>query len=225
MAQNGPAGGDPDALYKERADLQKARDAVAIWTSRVKNNPKDFESTWKLARGLYWLGGHGPEDQRRKDLETGVEYGRIASTLQPNRPDGYFWMAANMGALAESYGLGAGLKYRGQIKDALETALRLDPAYLDGSADRALGRWYERVPGLFGGSKKKSEEHLRKALTYGPNSTVTHFFLAETLLDMDRKEEARAELQKVLDAPINPAWAPEDHEWKQKAQALLATIR
>jgi hypothetical protein len=224
MAQNGTAG-DPDALYSQRTDLQKARDAVGIWTSRVKSNPKDFESTWKLARAMYWLGDHGPEDQRRKDLESGTEFGRTASTLEPNRPEGYFWMAANMGALAESYGLSAGLKYRGQIKDALETVLRIDPAYLDGSADRALGRWYERVPGLFGGSKKKSEEHLRKSLTYDPNSTASHFFLAETLLDMDRKPEARAELQRVLDAPINPTWAPEDHEWKQKAQALLASIK
>ncbi len=224
MAQNGPTA-DPDALYSERTDMQKARDAVAIWTSRVKSNPKDFESTWKLARAMYWLGGHGPEQQRRKDLESGTELGRTASTLEPNRPEGYFWMAANMGALAESYGLGAGLKYRGPIKDALETTLRLDPSYLDGSADRALGRWYERVPGLFGGSKKKSEEHLRKSLTYDPNSTASHFFLAETLLDVGRKPEARAELQRVLDAPINPIWEPEDREWKQKAQELLATLK
>ena len=75
------------------------------------------------------------------------------------------------------------------------------------------------MPGLFGGSKKKSEEHLRKSLTYDPNSTASHFFLAETLFDMDRDAEARAELQKVLDAPIDPDWAPEDREFKQKAQA------
>ena len=73
-----------------------------------------------------------------------------------------------MGALAESYGLRQGIKYRGAIKDALETVLRLDPAFQKGSADRALGRWYLKVPGLFGGSKKKSEEHLRKSLTYDP---------------------------------------------------------
>ena len=73
-----------------------------------------------------------------------------------------------MGTLAESYGLRQGIKYRGAIKDALETVLRIDPAFQNGSADRALGRWYFKVPGLFGGSKKKSEEHLRKSLTYDP---------------------------------------------------------
>jgi hypothetical protein len=81
------------------------------------------------------------------------------------------------------------------------------------------------VPALFGGSKRKSEEHLRKSLTYGVNSTASRFFLAETLLAMDRKPEAMAELQRVLDAPVHPDWAPEDREFKDKAQRLLTTLR
>ena len=130
-------------------------------------------------------------------------------------------MAADMGALAESFGLRQGLKYRGAIKDALETVLRLDPAYQNGSADRALGRWYFKVPGLFGGSKKKSEEHLRKSLTYAPNSTASHFFLAETLFELDRDAEAREALRKTIAAPIDPEWEPEDREFKQLAEQRL----
>jgi hypothetical protein len=130
-----------------------------------------------------------------------------------------------MGALAESFGLRQGLKYRGEIRDELETVLRLDPAFLQGSADRALGRWYYKVPGLFGGSKAKSEEHLRKSLTYNPNSAASLCFLAETLIDEGKKEEARAVLEKLLAAPVNPEWAPEDREFKQKGQHLLATLR
>ena len=77
------------------------------------------------------------------------------------------------------------------------------------------------MPGLFGGSNKKSEEHLRKSLTYAPQSTASHFFLAETLFDLDRDDEARAELQRVLDAPIQPGWEPEDREFKAKASQRL----
>ena len=134
-------------------------------------------------------------------------------------------MAANMGMLAESFGLRQGLKYRGPIKDALETVLQIDPAYQQGSADRALGRWYFKVPGLFGGSNRRSVEHLQRSLTYNPDSTVSHYFLAETLLDLDRDAEARAELQKVLDAPLDPEWTPEDREFKEKARALLVKIK
>jgi hypothetical protein len=88
-----------------------------------------------------------------------------------------------------------------------------------------LGRWYFRVPRLFGGSHKLSEEHLRASLKYNPHSTASHFFLAELYLDDGRKKEARAELQQVLDAPIEPDWAPEDREFKAKASRLLASLK
>jgi len=216
---------DPDALYKQRETIASAQQAEQIWAERVAKDPKDFESAWKLARARYWLGGHAAENARKAYLESGIAAGRAAVALAPNKPEGHFWIAANMGALAESFGLRQGLKYRGDIKDELETVLRLDPAYLQGSADRALGRWYFKVPGLFGGSTKKSEEHLRKALTYNARSTVTLFFLAETLLDEKKKDEARATLQKVLDAPLDPDWTPEDREFKEKARKLLAEWR
>jgi hypothetical protein len=117
------------------------------------------------------------------------------------------------------------MKYRGAIKDELLTVLKLDPAFQEGSADRALGRWYYKVPGLFGGSKQTSEEYLRSSLKYGPESTASHFFLAETLLAQNRRDEARAELQHVIDAPLDPDWGPEDREFKAKAKQKLADLR
>jgi tetratricopeptide (TPR) repeat protein len=216
---------DPDVLYAGREDLAKAKEAAAIWANRLQANPRDFEAAWKLSRARYWLGGHAPEAERKGLLEAGITAGRTGASLEPKRPEGHFWLAANMGALAESFGLRQGLKYRGEIKDELLVVLKLDPAYQRGSADRALGRWYFKVPGLFGGSNKKSEEHLRKSLTYDPNSSSSHFFLAETLIDMGRNADARAELQRVIDGPADPDWAPEDREFKDKARRLLATIK
>lgn len=212
-------------LYAHREDLASAQAAERIWADRLAANPRDFESAWKLARARYWIGGHAPDPGRKEIFEAGITAGRAAIALAPDKPDGHFWTAANMGALAESFGLRQGIKYRGTIKNELETVLRLDPAYLQGSADRALGRWYYKVPGLFGGSNKKSEEHLRKALTYNPHSTVTLYFLAETLVDVGKKAEARDTLQQVLAAPLDPDWAPEDREFKMKAQRLLQTLR
>jgi hypothetical protein len=219
------SGRDPDALYRDRERIASAREAVSIWQSRVAAQPADFESWWKLARAYYWLGGHAPQEERKADLERGIAAGERAIALERDRPEGYFWKAANMGALAESFGLRQGLKYRGAIKESLETVLRLDPAYLQGSADRALGRWYFKVPALFGGSKKKSEEHLRRSLIYNPNSHASRFFLAETLFAMDRDADARRELEAIVAAPIDPEWAPEDREFKSRARDLLGRSR
>jgi tetratricopeptide (TPR) repeat protein len=216
---------DPDALYAGRQDAGSAEQSAEIWAARLQDTPADFEAAWKLARARYWLGGHAPQESRRKYLEDGIAAARAAIAAQSNRPEGHFWLAANMGALAESFGMRAGIKYRKPIREALETVLKIDPGFQQGSADRALGRWYFKVPGLFGGSNKKSEEHLRKSLTYNPNSTASLFFLAETLADMDREDEARETLHKVLDAPIDPDWAPEDNEFKAKAKAMLAAMQ
>jgi hypothetical protein len=217
-------GSDPDALYAQRETLASAQQAAAIWSERLATNPRDFEAAWKLARAKYWLGGHAPENERKSLLEAGIQAGRAAVAIEPQRPEGHFWIAANMGSLAESFGMRQGLKYRGDIRDELLIVLKLDPAFQQGSADRALGRWYFKVPGLFGGSKKKSEEHLRRSLTYNPNSTASHFFLAETLIEANRKSDARLELQRVLDAPLDPDWIPEDREFQAKAKRLLATL-
>jgi tetratricopeptide (TPR) repeat protein len=217
---------DPDALYADRENLSSARKATEIWDTRLKANPRDFESAYKLSKARYWLGTNGlPEPERKAALEAGIAAARAAIAIDAKRPEGHFWLAANMGALAESFGMRQGIRYRGAIKDALLTTLKIDPAFLDGSADRALGRWYYKVPGLFGGSNKRSEEHLRKSLTYNPNSVISHLFLGDTLADMGRKDEARTEYQAAIDAPFDPEWTPEDRRFKEQAKALLAKLR
>lgn len=221
-----PNADDPDALYADRETPASATRAAEIWAARLASNPRDFEAAWKLARARYWLGTQGlPEAQRKAALESGIAAGRTAVTIEPGKPDGHFWIAANMGALAESFGMRQGIRYRGDIRKELEATLTLDPAFQQGSADRALGRWYYKVPGLFGGDKKKSEAHLRKALAYNPQSIITHLFLADTLIALDRDAEARSELESALAAPLDPDWTPEDRRFKEQAKRRLATLK
>lgn len=218
-------GDDPDALYRDRENLASAQKAANIWAARLKANPKDFTSAYRLAQARYWLGTNGlPASERRAALEAGLDAARAAIAIDAKKPEGHFWLAANMGALAESFGLRQGIRYRGSIRDALETTLSIDAAFLQGSADRAIGRWYFKVPGLFGGSNKKSEEHLRKALTYNPHSVISHIFLGDTLADMGRKDEARRAYQAAIDAPFDPDWTPEDRRFKEQAKQVLQRL-
>jgi len=214
-----------DALYADRETIASARRAADMWEEASRTDTGQFDASWKLARICYWLGSHAPEGERRKYLEKGIAAGQLGARLQAARPEGHFWAAANMGALAESFGLRAGLKFRKPIREELEAVLRIDPAFMEGSADRGLGRYYFKVPSLFGGSKTRAEQHLRASLDYNPASTVSHYFLAELFLDQRRIPEARAELQRVIDAPLSADWAPEDREYKQKAAALLPKVR
>src|SRR5439155_26794318 len=108
---------DADELYRHRDNLASASQAASLWAARSN---VDFEAAWKLARACYWIGSHDAQENRRAALERGVVAGENAIRLQGNRPEGHFWLAADMGRLAESFGLIQALKYRGRIKDQLE---------------------------------------------------------------------------------------------------------
>jgi tetratricopeptide (TPR) repeat protein len=216
---------DPDILYADREHLKSALEAASIWESRMNNDPKDFESTWKLARACYWLGGHVVEDEREAQHERGIEAGRKASKLQPQRPEGFFWMAANRGALAELSPWYMAAKHAGAVKKALEKVLELDQSFLQGSADRGLGRWNFKMAEQLGhGYWTDSVKHLLQSLEYDKESIASHYFLAETYRGMKKLDAARKEAQMVIDLPVHPEWAPEDLEFKQKARVLLDNL-
>jgi len=212
---------DPDELYRQREDLSSAKRAAEIWSA---NAGTDYEAAWKLARAAYWIGGHAPEGERRTALERGVVAGETAARLGPDRPEGHYWLAADMGALAESFGMSQGMKYRSRIKAELERVAAIDAAWEQASALTALGRWYYLVPRLFGGSRSKADEHFRRALDQFPNSVTALVFLAESLTAQKKTDEARTLLQRAVDAPIVEVWAPEVRDYKRKAADRLRTL-
>ena len=214
-------GEDPDELYRQREDLASAKRAAAIWSA---NASTDFDAAWKLARAAYWLGGHAPSGDRRAALEQGISAGESAITLRPDRSEGHYWLAADMGALAESFGMSQGLKYRSRIRSELERVLAIDPTWEQASAIAALGRWYYLVPRFFGGSRSKADEYYRRALDQFPRNMAALFFLGESLVAQHRTMEAIEVLQRLIDAPIETEWAPEDRDFQRKAANMLRTL-
>ena len=184
-------------------------------------NPRDFESAWKLARAMYWLGSHGPAGgaARRRSSAASPRAARRRRS-QPDAARGTLLDRRQHGRARRVVRPAAGAaSTAAPIKDALETVLRIDPAFQQGSADRALGRWYYKVPGLFGGSKKKSEEHLRKSLTYDPEQhRLALLPRRDAVRARSRRRGDRRSCEKVIAAPLDPEWEPEDREFKEQAK-------
>lgn len=212
---------DPDWLYDRREDLDSATRAADLWAAHAG---ADFDAAWKLSRVCYWLGTHAPQSDRRAALNRGIDAGETAVRFMPGRPEGYFWMGADMGALAESSGAIQGLPYLGRIKNAFEHAIMIAPGWQHGSAEAALGRWYFEVPRLLGGSRTKAEAYLRRALQYDPDSLMALLYLADVATVDRRVDEARVLLQQVIDTPAAPEWIPEASEFKRKAARRLTTL-
>ena len=153
------------------------------------------------------LGGHAPEAERKAlRNEASPRDAPTCRRAEPARRT--LLIAANMGALAESVGLRQGLKYRGDIRDELLIVLKLDASFQKGIAT-AHSAEVLQGPGLFGAAGR-SRRNLRKIVDLRPRQHRVAYFLAETLMPTAGGRQARAELQKVIDAPFDPEWTPED---------------
>ncbi len=215
---------DPDALFRDREQLEWAVAAAEIWDARLAADTRDFGAAWKAARARVWIGERGGRDGRKAQYERGMSAARRAIAIEPARPEGHFWLAVNMGAMASASPIRAGLKYRVPIRESLEAAIRLDPTYNRGAAHCALGKYYLQVPWLFGGSKSKAEALLRSCLAVDADSAMGHYFLAQTLVARSRPDEARHELGKVLESPEDVEFGPETRLYKRKAERLLKKL-
>jgi tetratricopeptide (TPR) repeat protein len=212
---------DPDALYARREDISSATRAADLWE---RNASSSYEAAWKLARACYWLGSRGPADLRRQQFERGVTAGENAVRLGSDRPEGHFWLAVDMGRLAQAAGLRAGLRYRGRIKSELERVLAIDPRFQNGSAYAVLGEWYRSVPRLLGGSRREAEVQFRRALEIDPHNPPALQYLAQLLEADGRTAEARELWQRLRDEEIDPQFVPEGREYRRIAAEHLARL-
>jgi len=212
-----------DALYSQRADLAKAKEALAKFQEALLKGEDKYAAYWKMAKAEYWIGDHEPDDKAKKAaFQMGIYYGKKAVDLEAEKPDGHYWLGVNYGKYGEAKGVLKSLSLVKPIKAAMNKVVELDRSYEMGGADRVLGRVYFKLPGFAGGSKDKSLEHLLKSKEYGPNDALTRMYLADTFLAKDRVEEARAELEYLLGMTSAPEDEAETKELQEQAKKMLA---
>lgn len=216
---------DADQLYRERADANKLRAAQAIWEKALAADPRAFEPAAKLAQAAYFEGTHtSAKDTRMKVYLQGVRYAERAVALHPERPEGHFWLGVLNGVYARDKGVFKSLSMIRPIRQSFEKALKADPKYERGGPDRALGRFYFELPGILGGSKDTSLQHLQMSLKYAPKNTLTLLYLGDTFAGLGKKDEARKAYQACIDAPVDPDWVTEDGDNKALAAKALKKL-
>jgi len=211
---------DADSLYQARQDLTAARRAAAIWAQTAD---VEYASAWKLSRVDYWIGTHSAA-LARDSLREGISASETAVRLDSARPEGHFWLAANLSAVAQSSGPFEALKYIGRVRHELETAIAIDWSWEEGSAEAALGQWYLDVPRLLGGSRSRAQHLLDHVLSRFPENKTALVTKARERLASGHPEEARDLLHRVIERPGNPLWAPEDRELERQAAEQLNAL-
>jgi len=211
-----------DELYTIMKDITTAEKARDLYLKAMQVAEDKYEATWKLSRILYYVGSH---KEKKKDKKTifsqGIYYAKRAVDLEPGKPGGYYWLGVNYGVYGEAKGVLKSLFLLNDIKRAINKVIELDQSYEDGGPDRVLGRVYFKVPGFAGGSKKKSLEHLHKSLEFAPNYPLTRYYLADTYLALKEIDNARKELDFILNMESDDSWVSGVNDNKRNAKEML----
>jgi tetratricopeptide (TPR) repeat protein len=211
-----------DALYAQRQDLAQARQALDRYQEALKLAPDSFDALIKNIQAMYYLGdSSSSNDEKLKIFKQAMEMCKKAVAMRPDRVEGHYWLGVHTGSYGETRGVLKSLFLKGDIIDAMNRAIQIDGTYESGGAYCVLGRLYYKVPGLFGGSNKKSRLNLEKCRQIAPKNAANLRFLAETYWDMGEKELAVKTLQALLSMEPDPQMIPETEKDKKEGELLL----
>ena len=211
-----------DALYAQRVDLAKAKAALDLYEQALKADPTSEELAAKVAKTAYWVGKHLEDDDDQAAMfERGIKACKTVLKAKPDSLHATYWLGVCYGVYGKAKGISKSLDLVDPIKELMKKVIAKDPGFEGGGAYRVLGRMYFKLPGLFGGDNDKSIEYLVLAVKHGPQHWLSHLYLAETYIDEDEEEKAKALLLEVVKGPALPGTEPEYAEIKTDAEKLL----
>lgn len=215
---------EAEPLYEGRDDLTKARTAVSVLRQAHAADYGNYEAAWKLARAAFYVGDRTDSNKERDDMfREGTMAGKAAVQLQPNKPEGHFWLGANYGGTAAHSTL-ANLSSFQDIKGEMEAVLKLDETYQGYSAYVGLGRLYLQAPKVLGGDVGKAIEYLEKGIKLNPNNTIMRFHLAEAYEASNRDADARKQIETLTATTPDPKYIAEHKMAVERAKKLLEQI-
>ena len=191
--------------HEDQARIDRAR---TLLESAAAASPAP-ETLVELARAWFLTGDVRARSEAAKlaAYEQGRETARRAVAAAPGNDMAHLWLALNTGRYAEMRGFSTGLKMLPSIREASDTALRLNPKNVD--AIILAGGILANVPRLMGGDRAKAEAQFKRALELDPHKTSARIELADLYMDTKRWAEARQELQRIVSetAPTDlPRW-------------------
>jgi len=203
--------------------IERARDLLEA--AVAKGADTDVPTLLALARAWFLYSAERAKTEAPKiaAYERARDVARRATELAPQNPDAHLWYAITLGTSSQAKGLLlSALALRG-LRAEVHTVLRLDPN--NGDAHIMAGSIARELPIVLGGDPKQAEEHFKTARRLDPRLTGARIELAQLYINMGRYQEARLELQGVLDerAPTDRArWTLKE---VPRARQMLEAIR
>ena len=209
-----------DQFYAQREDLKQLQQGIVLLREAVTGDPNNYDANWRLAKFNYYLATHTDGDYRDRAFREGIQAGKAAVTLQPNMPEGHFWLGANYGGVLEAETI-SGLASLSDVRNEMNTVLKLNEGYQDGSAYMVLGLLDLKAPKIVGGDQERAVTEFEKGLQFGKGNAFLRLHLAEAYLAVGKKSEAQQQLDAILSMTPDPNYLPELKEAQAQARPLL----
>ncbi len=158
-------GASDTAVFAHRAEK-----AFKEAKERVRSEPGKAEALLDFGRTCYdWADYSTTKSQRAEIANQGIDACRKLVALDGKFVGGHYYLAMNLGQLAQTKTLGA-LRLVSQMETEFKVALSLDAKYDYAGPDRNLGLLYWQAPGwpTSLGSNAKARAHLTAALKAAP---------------------------------------------------------
>lgn len=210
---------DPGNINKAIQAFQKALDQGI--------NPK--ASTAFLLKSYYFKGMFTgiSTDQQKEVYDKGRDLGEKAIKQFPDSVPIKFWYGANIGRWADLHGFvqSATNGIAKKLRRICHQIIKLDPQYQGGGGYRILAQvhfYAPHIPILMSWpSNDKALDLIQKALKIAPNHPTNRMLYAQILLKFDRKDEAKKQLQYILDMTPRPTHKVEDRYIQHHSRELL----
>jgi tetratricopeptide (TPR) repeat protein len=213
-----------DQMYTQREDLARLQQGIVFLRQAAVADPNGYEAAWRLAKFNYYLATHIDANVREQKFRDGIEAGKTAVRLQGDKPEGHFWLGANYGGSLESETI-TGLASLEDVHREMDTVLRIDEGYQDGSAYMVLGLLDLKAPKIVGGDPQKAVAEMEKGLRFGGKNAFLRLHLAEAYQTVGRSADARQQLNAILSMTPDPNYLPELKEAQLQVRQLLDKIK
>ena len=189
------------------ADVIKARDSGDVQTlqqmitearteAQQANSAPAYEKLAQLQSWLYEAAHcHQNDELAKQSAQDGISAAEKAVALNPNSSEARRLHSELLGE-AIPYTTMGGPRFGPASTREADKAIELDSKNPHAYIARAIDYIYS--PAMFGGSKEKAEEFLRKALALDPNSDTAHLWLAQVYQAEGKHDEALREINEAL---------------------------
>ena len=203
--------------------------------TQFQSHTNDSAAAWQFARACYDFNDFVTNNAGRAALaEQGIAACRQLLAREPKSAPGHYYLAIELGQLADTRRNLAAIKMVREIEREFKTAGDLDEHFDYAGPARCLGLLYRDAPGwpVSIGSRHKAREWLEQAVKLAPDYPENRLNLVESYWQWKDHEAAGNEL-KTLDALwpsaqtnfTGEAWERSWNDWSTRREVARKNLK